>query len=106
MTIYTEILINRFSVTLCYYGTVFYLPKLDGQRHVNFLIGAFIEVVAYLLAFWALSKFGRRWPTALYQILCGAICATVAGITFYTGHHQGTTGRRKTFFVSKQYGFI
>ncbi|XP_026473785.1 solute carrier family 22 member 6-A-like [Ctenocephalides felis] len=78
-----------FSVTLCYYGTVFYLPKLDGQRHVNFLIGAFIEVVAYLLAFWALSKFGRRWPTALYQILCGAICATVAGITFYTGHHQG-----------------
>ncbi|XP_055383940.1 organic cation/carnitine transporter 2-like [Condylostylus longicornis] len=62
-----------FSVTLSYYGILYFLPNLPGSRHVNFLIGAAIEGAAYILAYFVLSKFGRRLPMAFYQYANGTL---------------------------------
>jgi len=62
-----------FSVTLSYYGILYFLPNLAGSRHVNFLIGAAVEAAAYILAYFVLSRFGRRIPMTFYQFSNGAL---------------------------------
>ncbi|KAL5287944.1 hypothetical protein ACFFRR_008658 [Megaselia abdita] len=62
-----------FSVTLSYYGILFFLPNLAGERHVNFLVGAAIELLAYILAYFVLANFGRRIPMAFYQYSNGVL---------------------------------
>lgn len=63
-----------YSVSMSYYGILYFLPNLAGDRHGNFIVGAAIEVIAYGLAFLILSKFGRRIPMAAYQLINGFIC--------------------------------
>uniref|UniRef100_U5EG39 Putative synaptic vesicle transporter svop n=1 Tax=Corethrella appendiculata TaxID=1370023 RepID=U5EG39_9DIPT len=62
-----------FSVTLSYYGILFYLPSLSGNRHSNFIIGAVIEIVAYVLAFFLLQRFSRRYFMLTCQFVNGGI---------------------------------
>lgn len=47
---------------------------MAGDRYVNFLIGAGVEAVAYVLAFFILSRAGRRIPMATYQFINGVLC--------------------------------
>lgn len=74
-----------FSVTLSYYGILFYLPNLAGERHLNFLIGALIEAIAYVLAYFLLSGFGRRLPMAFYQYANGVLLLIVGILTTIPG---------------------
>lgn len=67
----------RFSVTLSYYGIIYFLPSLAGQRHVNFLVGAGIEAIANIFAYFILSRFGRRVPMRFYQYINGILCVTM-----------------------------
>ncbi|XP_055382809.1 uncharacterized protein LOC129612972 [Condylostylus longicornis] len=62
-----------FSITLSYYGIAYYLPKLSGQRHANFIIEAAAEDIGYFSSYFVLSRFGRRIPLAFYQILSGIL---------------------------------
>lgn len=75
-----------FSVTLSYYGILYFLPSLAGQRHVNFLVGAGIEAIAYILAYFALSKFGRRIPMTFYQYVNGVLLITMGILKVYASN--------------------
>lgn len=73
-----------FSITLSYYGIVFYLPNLSkDNRHENFLIGAGIEVISYIIAYFALDKIGRKIPMIFFQFANGIICIIIGFLTIY-----------------------
>lgn len=69
------------SVTLSYYGILFFLSELPGDRHGNFLIGAGIELMAYIIAYFVLRKFGRRIPMAFYQYSNGILILILGILT-------------------------
>jgi len=71
----------RFSVSLLYYGITFHLPDLSGERHLNFFLGAVVEVISYVLAYIILSRFGRRLPMATFLLISGVICIAVGVIS-------------------------
>jgi hypothetical protein len=75
----------RFSVTLLYYGIMFQIPDLSGERHLNFFLGAVVEVISYVLAYIILSRFGRRLPMASFLLVSGAICITIGAISAVPG---------------------
>jgi hypothetical protein len=60
---------------------MFHLPDLSGERHLNFVLGAVVEVLAYILAYIILSHFGRRLPMASFLLISGVICIAVGAIT-------------------------
>lgn len=69
---------NRFSVTLSYYGILYFLPNLAGQRHLNFFYGALIELLSYIMSYFIFSGFGRRLPMATLQYCNGALILFMA----------------------------
>lgn len=73
-----------YCVTLSYYGIIYFLPNLAGERHLNFLIGAVIEFFAYVVAFFVLSRLGRRYPMVFYQVVNGFICILIGFIIYLT----------------------
>ena len=75
----------RFSVSLLYYGIMFHLPDLSGERHLNFFLGAVVEVISYVLAYIILSRFGRRLPMASFLLISGIICIAVGTVSAVPG---------------------
>ena len=72
-----------FTMAISYYGTLFFLPNLPGNRHMNFIMGALIEISAYFIEFALFNKFGRKFPMIGYQMLNGTICISIAIIAAY-----------------------
>lgn len=70
--------IFRFSVTLSYYGILYFLPNLAGQRHLNFFYGALIELLSYIMSYFIFSRFGRRIPMATLQYCNGGLILFMA----------------------------
>lgn len=83
----------RFSVTLQYYGITFHLPDLSGERHLNFFLGAVVEVVSYVLAYIILSRFGRRLPMASFLLISGVICIAIGVIAAIPGMDEYWIGK-------------
>lgn len=75
----------RFSVSLLYYGIMFHIPDLSGERHLNFFLGAVVEGIAYVLAYIILSRFGRRLPMASFLLISSIICIAVGAVTAVPG---------------------
>jgi len=83
----------RFSDSLLYYGITFYLPALSGDRHLNFFLGAIVEVISYILAYIILSRLGRRIPMASFLLVSGVICIAVGIITAVPGTDEDWIGK-------------
>jgi OCT family organic cation transporter-like MFS transporter 4/5 len=75
----------RFSVSLLYYGILFHIPDLSGERHLNFFLGAIVEIISYVLAYGILSRFGRRLPMASFLLVSGVICIAVGALSAVPG---------------------
>jgi hypothetical protein len=60
---------------------MFHLPDLSGERHLNFMLGAAVEILSYVLAYIILSRFGRRLPMASFLLISGIICVVVSAIS-------------------------
>lgn len=67
-----------FAVTMSYYAITFFLPKLAGDRHANFIMGGGIECVAYVLIYLAMNKFGRPKVMGYCTIVNGGLCVAYA----------------------------
>lgn len=74
---------SRFTASISYYGIIFFLPNLPGNRHVNFIMGALIEISAYFVEFFLFTKYGRKFPMIGYQMFNGVICLCIAIISIY-----------------------
>lgn len=83
----------RFSVSLLYYGITFHLPELSGERHLNFFLGAVVEIISYVLAYIILSRFGRRLPMASFLLVSGVICIAVGIISAIPGMDEYWIGK-------------
>lgn len=74
---------HRFTVSLSYYGTLFFLPNLPGDRHINFIMGAVVEISGYFIEFWLFTKYGRKFPMIGYQMLNSVVCISIAIMSVY-----------------------
>ncbi|PNF33929.1 hypothetical protein B7P43_G06010 [Cryptotermes secundus] len=88
-----------FSVSLLYYGIMFHLPDLSGERHLNFLLGAVVEVLSYVLAYIILSRFGRRIPMASFLLISGLICIIVGAVSRVPEEDGYWIGKTQTAFA-------
>ncbi|PSN41686.1 Solute carrier family 22 member 3 [Blattella germanica] len=71
----------RFSVAVSYYGIMFHLPSLSGERHLNFFLGAVLETVSSCVLYFILEKFGRRIPMGSFQLITSIACLTISAIS-------------------------
>uniref|UniRef100_A0A1B0FP17 Major facilitator superfamily (MFS) profile domain-containing protein n=1 Tax=Glossina morsitans morsitans TaxID=37546 RepID=A0A1B0FP17_GLOMM len=67
-----------FSVTLSYYGILYFLPNLAGSRHLNWEYGALIELLSYIMSYFIFAGFGRRLPMAFLQYCNGGLILFMA----------------------------
>jgi OCT family organic cation transporter-like MFS transporter 4/5 len=69
------------AVSLAYYGISFHIPDFSGDRHFNFIIGGALELVAYMISFLVMTRFGRRIPLCLYFFIAGCLCIATVAVT-------------------------
>jgi hypothetical protein len=91
---YVILTCHRFSVSLLYYGIMFQLPDLSGERHLNFLLGAVVEAISYVLAYFILSRYGRRLPLASFLLISGIICIVLGAVS--------VVPRKGTYWIGKE----
>lgn len=72
-----------FTVAMAYYGVLFFMPTLTGDRHLNFILGGVIEFFVYLTMYVVLAKFGRRKPTMVYSSVNGILLVIIAVCSSY-----------------------
>lgn len=72
-----------FTVAMCYYGVLFFMPTLTGDRHLNFILGGIIEFFVYVTMYFVLAKFGRRKPSMIYFCVNGILLVIIAVCSTY-----------------------
>lgn len=73
----------NYSIAASYFGTVYFLNNVSGNRHLNFVIGAVVELVGLIFVFFTLTYFGRRWSIIFYQFATAFMCATISFIIVF-----------------------
>lgn len=82
----------NYSITVAYYGSIFFINHLSGVRHVNYIIGSCAEFVGLGILFFSLKKFGTRYTEILYLYVLAFLCATIGLIIQFmpdTYEHKG-----------------
>lgn len=72
-----------FTVAMAYYGVLFFMPTLTGDRHLNFILGGIIEFFVYITMYFVLAKFGRRKPSMFYLSANGILLIIIAVCSSY-----------------------
>lgn len=67
----------NYSITVAYYGSIFFVNHLSGVRHVNYIIGSCAELVGLALLFFVLRQFGTRFTIILYLFVLAFLCAVI-----------------------------
>ena len=65
---------SRFVTSLGYYGLSLGVDLLHGSLFVNSCLSGAVELPAYVIAIFSLTKIGRRWPTIISFILVALFC--------------------------------
>lgn len=75
--------ITWFTVAMAYYGVLFFMPTLTGDRHLNFILSGVIEFFVYLTMYFVLAKFGRKKPLMLYLCMNGVLLVIISICSSY-----------------------
>lgn len=70
----------NYVITVGYYGSMFFLNNLKGDRHVNYMVGSVVEMAALVVVLIMMRKLGTRFSIVLYQYSTGIICGII-GLT-------------------------
>ncbi|XP_070534531.1 organic cation transporter protein-like [Ptychodera flava] len=62
---------NWFTNSFVYYGITFNTDTLHANPYISSAIVAAADIPAALPSWWAVQKYGRRWPLCLSMALCG-----------------------------------
>lgn len=89
-----------FTAAISYYGILFFLPNLPGNRHMNFIMGALIEISAYFVEFFLFTKYGRKFPMIGYQMLNGVVCIVIAVISAFKTADSSLLSEYPTIYIS------
>lgn len=60
--------------TLVYYGLGMNAVTLDGNKYINFMFVSLAEIPGYLITYYVMEKWGRRWPLCGSLLACGLAC--------------------------------
>lgn len=60
--------------TLVYYGLGMNAVTLDGNKYINFVFVSLAEIPGYLITYYVMEKWGRRWPLCGSLLVCGLAC--------------------------------
>lgn len=72
------ITLNWFANETVYVGLSYYGPALGSNEYMSFFLSAAVELPSYVLCWFLLDCWGRRWPLCLCMIVSGISCiATV-----------------------------
>jgi MFS family permease len=65
-------------ICMTYYGISFALSSLGGSLAVSFMVSSIAELPSYLVAAWAIDRWGRHNTMGAAMLLGGAACAACA----------------------------
>lgn len=60
--------------TLVYYGLGMNAVTLAGNKYMNFVFVSLVEIPGYLLTYFIMERWGRRWPLCGSLLICGLAC--------------------------------
>lgn len=60
-----------FANSVLYYGLILATPSMPGDVYLNFLLGAIVEIPAYIITYPIVVRFGRRVPTVIFHTIAG-----------------------------------
>ncbi len=72
-----------FIVAMDYYGVLFFMPAIAGDRHLNFILGGIIEFCVCLSMYFVVNKFGVRIITMIYIFVTGLLLVVVGICSSY-----------------------
>lgn len=67
------ITLNWFANETVYIGLSYYGPQLGSDPYVSFLLASLVEIPSYVVCWFLMDKWGRRWPLCLGMILAGIL---------------------------------
>lgn len=70
------ITLNWFANETVYVGLSYYGPQLGSDPYISFLLSSLVEIPSYVVCWYVIDKWGRRWPLCLGMILAGILSAT------------------------------
>ncbi|XP_014251660.1 carcinine transporter [Cimex lectularius] len=65
--------LNWFANEMVYVGLSYYGPALGSNPYLSFLLSSLVEIPSYLLIWFVMDRWGRRWPLAVSMILSGIL---------------------------------
>ncbi|XP_023298252.2 carcinine transporter [Lucilia cuprina] len=68
------ITLSWFANETVYLGLSYYGPSLGSNQYVSFFLSAVVEIPSYLVCWYLMDCWGRRWPLSLSMILGGVAC--------------------------------
>ncbi|XP_018329394.1 carcinine transporter isoform X2 [Agrilus planipennis] len=68
------ITVSWFSTETVYVGLSYYSPALGNNQYLSFFMSSLVEIPSYLLCWFLLDKWGRRWPLSLSMTISGLCC--------------------------------
>ncbi|XP_061401514.1 carcinine transporter [Musca vetustissima] len=68
------ITLSWFANETVYLGLSYYGPSLGSNQYVSFFLSAAVEIPSYLVCWYLMDTWGRRWPLSLSMILGGVAC--------------------------------
>ncbi|XP_013406936.1 organic cation transporter protein isoform X2 [Lingula anatina] len=74
------------SIAVNYYGMLYGISALPGNYCLNFLIGGFVEVPAYIATIFLVECFGRKKILLLFFFVGGVTCIAVRLVPSVTGY--------------------
>lgn len=89
---------SRFSISLAFFSSLFFLNKTTGNRHFNFFISAGIDVIGLFFVFISLSRFGRRYSLIFYQLATAVLFGTICVILVFVPNTVEIKGPAITVF--------
>lgn len=88
-----------FSVTICYYAITFFLPNLAGDRHTNFIMGACVEMISFILTYFVMQKFGRSNIIGIFMMSNAALCIAYALTELIEDLDAATRGEMEILWI-------
>ncbi|XP_066276612.1 organic cation transporter protein-like [Branchiostoma lanceolatum] len=69
-----------FAINAIYFGLSLGAPELPGDPYLNFILGSCTEILAILLAWSTMDRWGRKPPVIASLILAGVSCGATAAV--------------------------
>ncbi|CAG0879578.1 unnamed protein product [Cyprideis torosa] len=92
------ITMNWFANATVYVGLSYYGPAMGDNEYMSFFLSCVVEVPSYLLCWFLMEQWGRRWPMCIAMILGGAcslatvLMPTVRGVGIGLSSYLGGIG--------------